>query len=101
MEWKQNNYNHDLLKVDMTDARGRTALHYASQSGAVGCMQALMELKADPNLKDQRGSTAILLLGGRYLTRKRRRNARYTFLEVHKLIDANVCSTLCYLIDTL
>lgn len=61
------------MQVDLSEARGRTPLHYAAQRGATGCIQALLDFKADPNTSDKRGATALLLLGGGYLMKGHRR----------------------------
>lgn len=61
------------FQVDLTEARGRTPLHHAAQRGATGCIQALLDLKADPNVLDKQGASALLLLGGGYMMKGHRR----------------------------
>ncbi|CAK0865624.1 unnamed protein product, partial [Prorocentrum cordatum] len=38
--------------IHATDRGGKTPLHYAARSGAVACVQALLDHKADPNVGD-------------------------------------------------
>ncbi len=69
------------MQVNIGEARGRTPLHYAAQRGATGCIQALLDYQADPNLADKRGATALLLLGGGYLIKGHRRVSGYVLLS--------------------
>ncbi|KAI9565330.1 Transient receptor potential channel pyrexia [Daphnia sinensis] len=69
---------HGGAQVDIGEARGRTPLHYAAQRGAAGCIQALLDYQADPNLCDKAGATALLLLGGGYLIKGHRRVSGYS-----------------------
>ena len=59
--------------VNAGNARGRTPIHCAAQRGAAGCLQALLDNGSDPNLQDKSGASALLLLGGSFLMRERRR----------------------------
>ena len=64
--------------MNVFSSRGRTPLHYAAQRGAVGCLQALLDAKADPNAVDHHGHTVLLLLGGTYLMKGNRRVSGYS-----------------------
>ena len=60
-------------KVNATECRGRTPLHYAAQRGAASGIQSLLDFGADPNVVDAKGATVMLLLGGHFLTKGRGR----------------------------
>jgi len=45
--------------VNLADAKGRTALHYASESGITDIVKVLMEADADPKIVDSAGKAPI------------------------------------------
>ena len=45
--------------LDAVDDQGRSALHWASVCGRVGCVQLLIELRANVHLKDNEGAHPI------------------------------------------
>ena len=69
-------------------------MHYAAQRGAVSCLQALLDAKADANAVDHHGHTALLLLGGNYLTKSNRRVSGYSE-GVEALVKAGAAVNVC------
>lgn len=45
--------------VNLADAKGKTALHYATTSRSPELVTLLIELGADPNIKDVDGATPL------------------------------------------
>ena len=60
-----------FFQVDIFDWRGRTPLHQAACFGHTAAMQILLGFGADPSVADLRGTTALLLVGGHYITTKK------------------------------
>ncbi len=50
--------------IDVRDEKGRTALHYAAESGNAPGVRLLLDAGADPDLKDQSGQTPRSLAAG-------------------------------------
>jgi len=50
--------------VNLTDAKGRTALHYASENGIEEVVKILMENGADPKIVDSAGRTPLEIANG-------------------------------------
>lgn len=50
--------------VNLADAKGRTALHYASESGMTDIVKVLMEADADPKVVDSAGKTPLAVANG-------------------------------------
>jgi len=50
--------------VNLTDAKGRTALHYASENGIEEVVKLLMENGADPKIVDSAGRTPLEIANG-------------------------------------
>eukprot|EP00347_Sterkiella_histriomuscorum_P010982 403374198 len=67
----------NINSLDMKDRSSWTALHFAAQQGHYRCVDALLKAGANPNLKNSKSMTPILLA------------CAYGHLEVVKILDKN------------
>ncbi|KAK2719029.1 transient receptor potential channel pyrexia-like [Artemia franciscana] len=83
--------------VDIFDWRGRTPLHQAACFGHTAAMQILLGFGADPSVADLRGTTALLLVGGHYITTKKtiRRKTLSGYEEAVSLLLSYGAGSFC------
>ena len=74
----------DNIKVDLVDEYGKTALDYASENRMTEVVKKLIERRADVNIQDENGDTA--LIGA---CKKNRVNVALALLE-HPYIEVNL-----------
>ncbi|GLH16767.1 Ankyrin2 [Gryllus bimaculatus] len=52
---------HNGADINASDVFGRTPLHWAADKGAAACVKALIERGADPNVRDPRRMTPLIM----------------------------------------